>query len=127
MHGVDAVERLAGTGAVKTVLADFGEQQFGIVVALAGLPGEFAGPRQQPRDRRDGIGVEQREFERALHVPLEQLIGQQEDDTLVVAFGIEPGNLRAGRRRGELRLHCIRDRIHWICRVPPTEGVVRQN
>ena len=35
MHGVDAVECLAGAVAAKTVLTDFGEQQFGVVVALA--------------------------------------------------------------------------------------------
>jgi hypothetical protein len=68
----------------------------------------------KPEIDGDGIGVEQREFERTLHIPLEQLVGQQENDAFVVALRIEPGDFRARRRRRLLRGHCVSNDIHWI-------------
>lgn len=78
----------------------------GVLVALLRALGELAGAVQQAADARDGVGAEQREAERLVHVPGELVRDQDAVDLGGVVVRVE---LRDPRRS----VHAVH------CRPPP--------
>ena len=75
-------------GAVRAADPDVVQQQHRVVVAALRMFGEFAGAIEQLADARHGERAEQREFERAHHVPRELVLEHRADD---LACGRRPG------------------------------------
>ena len=92
MRAVDAVERLRAHLAVPARLQKMADQQAGVVVALLAMLAELARAVQQGGDRVAAIGVEQRQLQRALHVPGHVVLAHQAHDALAIGTRIQRGD-----------------------------------
>ena len=92
MRAVDAVERLRAHLAVPARLQKMADQQAGVVVALLTVLAELAGAVQQGGHRIAAIGVEQRQLQRALHVPGHVVLAHQAHDALAIGTRVQRGN-----------------------------------